>query len=278
MRAETMREWAHAVARTLQAAGHEALFAGGCVRDRLLGRPVSDYDVATAARPEQVEALFEKTVAVGAAFGVIVVVLDGVEIEVATYREDVGIKDGRHPESIRFTDAKSDALRRDFTINGMFEDPDTGEILDFVGGRADLARRVVRAIGDPVARFREDRLRMLRAVRFATVLDFMSTQFSDPVSLQFLLRHEDDQVADPFRGDDLEIFVEIAPVIPPARKKGQSDLARRRPLFVEPVDPESVPPTVCSFDLLRAARCGVQRPLLMQIIGLEKPEGVHRVT
>ncbi|MHC4849334.1 MAG: CCA tRNA nucleotidyltransferase [Planctomycetota bacterium] len=167
-----MRNRAHAVARTLRAAGHEALFAGGCVRDRLLGRPVNDYDIATAARPEQVEALFEKTVAVGAAFGVIVVVLDGVEIEVATFREDVGVKDGRHPESIRFTDAKSDALRRDFTINGMFEDPDTGEILDFVGGRADLARRVVRAIGDPVARFREDRLRMLRAIRFATVLDF----------------------------------------------------------------------------------------------------------
>jgi poly(A) polymerase len=156
----------------LRAAGHEALFAGGCVRDRLLGRPVNDYDVATSARPERVEALFEKTVAVGAAFGVILVVFDGVEVEVATFREDVGIKDGRHPESVRFTDAKSDAQRRDFTINGMFEDPESGAILDYVGGQADLAHRVVRAIGDPAERFREDRLRMLRAIRFATVLDF----------------------------------------------------------------------------------------------------------
>ncbi|MEM8885236.1 MAG: CCA tRNA nucleotidyltransferase [Planctomycetota bacterium] len=167
-----MRETATQVARTLRAAGFEALFAGGCVRDRLLGRPVNDYDVATSATPDEVQAHFAKTVAVGAAFGVVLVVEDGVEVEVATFREDLGYADGRHPEAVRFTDAKEDARRRDFTVNGMFEDPETGEILDFVDGRADLARRCIRAIGDPRARFREDRLRMLRAVRFATVLDF----------------------------------------------------------------------------------------------------------
>jgi len=167
-----MRNEAVAVARALRAAGHEALFAGGCVRDRLLGRPVRDYDVATSATPDEVQALFPKTVAVGAAFGVVLVVESGVEVEVATFREDVGVADGRHPESVRFTDAERDALRRDFTVNGMFEDPETGAVLDHVGGRADLAARVIRAIGDPAERFREDRLRMLRAVRFATVLDF----------------------------------------------------------------------------------------------------------
>jgi len=117
--------------------------------------------------------MFDKTVAVGAAFGVVLVIEQDVHIEVATFREDIGIADGRHPESVRFADAEADAKRRDFTINGMFEDPETGEVLDFVGGREDLARGVVRAIGDPVERFREDRLRMLRAVRFATVLDFI---------------------------------------------------------------------------------------------------------
>lgn len=167
-----MRDQALFVARTLRAAGHEALFAGGSVRDRLLGRPVNDYDVATSARPDAVQALFDRTVAVGAAFGVILVVVDGVEVEVATFREDLGGTDGRHPEAVRFCDAETDARRRDFTVNGMFEDPETGAVLDYVGGRADLGRRLVRAIGDPAERFEEDRLRMLRAVRFATVLDF----------------------------------------------------------------------------------------------------------
>jgi len=163
-----VRDPALAIARRLRAAGHEALFAGGCVRDRLLGRAPKDYDIATSARPEEVSALFEDTVAVGAAFGVVLVE----QVEVATFREDLGIGDGRHPAQVRFADARADARRRDFTVNGMFEDPETGEVLDFVGGRADLAARVVRAIGEPALRFREDRLRLLRAVRFATVLDF----------------------------------------------------------------------------------------------------------
>jgi poly(A) polymerase len=160
------------VARRLRAAGHEALFAGGCVRDRLRGVEPVDYDVATSARPPEVEALFERTVAVGAAFGVVVVVTGGGDVEVATFREDVGVADGRHPASVRFADARADALRRDFTVNGMFEVPETGEVLDFVGGREDLRARRIRAIGDPALRFREDRLRILRAIRFATVLDF----------------------------------------------------------------------------------------------------------
>ena len=166
------RERATRIAGRLREAGHEALFAGGSVRDALLERTPRDYDVATSATPDQVQALFERTVAVGAAFGVIMVVDGDAHVEVATFREDVGVLDGRHPKSVRYVDAKADALRRDFTINGMFEDPETGEILDFVGGRADLEARVVRSIGDPVERFREDRLRILRAVRFATVLDF----------------------------------------------------------------------------------------------------------
>jgi poly(A) polymerase len=166
------REIALEVARRLSAAGHETLFAGGCVRDRLRGKEPKDYDLATSARPAEVEALFGRTVAVGAAFGVILVVEGGGEVEVATFREDLGISDGRHPARVRFADARADALRRDFTVNGMFEVPETGEILDYVGGRRDLEARTVRAIGDPVLRFREDRLRMLRAVRFATVLDF----------------------------------------------------------------------------------------------------------
>jgi poly(A) polymerase len=166
------KDTALAVARRLRAAGHEALFAGGAVRDGLRGVPPKDFDIATSARPEEVQALFGKTLALGAAFGVVLVVEGEEHVEVATFREDVGIADGRHPAQVRFADARADALRRDFTVNGMFEDPESGEVLDFVGGRADLRARVVRAIGDPVLRFREDRLRLLRAVRFATVLDF----------------------------------------------------------------------------------------------------------
>jgi poly(A) polymerase len=168
----TLRETAAGVARKLRDAGHEALFAGGCVRDRLRGEEPKDYDIATAATPEQVLGLFPRTIPVGAAFGVVLVLEHGERFEVATFRDDIGIGDGRHPVEVRFSDARADALRRDFTVNGMFEDPETGEVIDHVGGRADLAARRVRAIGDPALRFREDHLRLLRAVRFATVLDF----------------------------------------------------------------------------------------------------------
>ena len=168
----SQRQLAEHVIRTLRAAGHEALLAGGCVRDLILGRPPKDYDVATSARPEQVVALFPKALTVGAAFGVVVVVEEAVEVEVATFRSDRGYTDGRHPDAVAFTSAREDALRRDFTINGMFLDPETGALTDYVGGQEDLKARVVRAIGDPRLRFGEDHLRLLRAVRFAAELGF----------------------------------------------------------------------------------------------------------
>lgn len=169
---------AESVARSiidrLRAHGHRAVFAGGVVRDRLLGLedPRGDYDVATSARPEDVQRLFSRTAAVGAQFGVILVLDGDVSIEVATFRADDAYVDGRHPVGVRFTTPEEDAARRDFTINGMFLDPASGEVLDFVGGRRDIEARVVRAIGDPRRRFAEDRLRLLRAVRFAARLDF----------------------------------------------------------------------------------------------------------
>ncbi|RMF25269.1 MAG: CCA tRNA nucleotidyltransferase [Deltaproteobacteria bacterium] len=166
------RETAIAIVRRLQEAGHQALLAGGCVRDRLLGIEPADYDIATSARPEQVEALFERTAAVGKAFGIVLVHEGSRQFEVATFRQDGPYRDGRHPESVTFTDARRDAERRDFTINAMFEDPISGEVFDYVGGRRDLEARLIRAVGDPRVRFREDRLRMIRAPRFAARFGF----------------------------------------------------------------------------------------------------------
>ncbi len=176
MTAPTQRDFALAVVRQLRDAGHEALWAGGCVRDQLLGREPKDFDVATSARPDAVRELFgrRRTLAIGASFGVISVL--GAKplaaIEVATFRTDGVYADGRRPESVTFTDAEHDAQRRDFTINGLFFDPLADRVVDYVGGVADLEARVVRAIGDPHRRFTEDKLRMLRAVRFAATLDF----------------------------------------------------------------------------------------------------------
>jgi poly(A) polymerase len=166
------RQLAEEVVRKLRAAGHQALLAGGCVRDLLLGRPPKDYDVATSAAPREVLALFPKALTVGEAFGVVIVIEETSEIEVATFRSDRGYSDGRHPDAVTFTDARQDALRRDFTINGMFLDPETDRVVDYVGGQEDLKARVIRAIGDPHLRFLEDHLRMLRAVRFAAELGF----------------------------------------------------------------------------------------------------------
>jgi poly(A) polymerase len=165
------RAFALDVVRQLRAAGFEALWAGGCVRDFLLGRTPKDYDVATNATPDQVRAVFrrQRTLAIGAAFGVIGIVGRGGAgtIEVATFRSDGGYSDGRHPDSVVFSDARSDAQRRDFTVNGLFYDPVSEQVIDFVGGQADLQCRLLRAIGAPYERFTEDRLRMLRAVRIA---------------------------------------------------------------------------------------------------------------
>ncbi len=160
------------IVRTLRGAGHEAYLVGGCVRDLLRGVAPKDYDVATSATPETVQRVFPKTVPVGAQFGVVLVLQGDASYEVATFRTDEGSADGRHPERVVFSTAKEDARRRDFTINGMFWDPIARRVLDVVGGQADLRRRVIRAIGDPAPRFAEDKLRILRAVRFSAVLGF----------------------------------------------------------------------------------------------------------
>ncbi len=160
------------VVRSLRMAGHEACFAGGCVRDMLLRKVPKDYDVASSARPVEVERIFPRTVAVGKSFGVIVVLHGGAEIQVATFRVDGPYRDGRRPSSVRFSSAEEDARRRDFTVNGLFYDPLRRRVLDFVGGRRDLKAGVLRAIGNPADRFGEDHLRMLRCIRFSAQLGF----------------------------------------------------------------------------------------------------------
>jgi poly(A) polymerase len=160
------------IARRLQQAGHTAYFAGGCVRDELLGLDPHDYDIATSAKPDEVQKLFPHTQAVGAHFGVILVMEHSRAFEVATFRSDHEYIDGRRPEMVTFSTPEEDAARRDFTINGMFHDPVADQFIDFVGGQADLQTKTLRAIGDPVARFREDKLRLLRAVRFAARFDY----------------------------------------------------------------------------------------------------------
>jgi poly(A) polymerase len=167
-----MEKTAREIAARLSARGHIAYFAGGCVRDLLRGEIPKDIDVATDARPEVVQEIFARTYAVGAHFGVIVVLEKDFQFEVATFRSDGAYLDGRRPTEVHFSSPEKDAARRDFTINGMFFDPARDDVIDFVGGRADLEARLIRAIGHPMQRFKEDRLRLLRAVRFATVLQF----------------------------------------------------------------------------------------------------------
>ncbi|MBZ5578821.1 MAG: CCA tRNA nucleotidyltransferase [Acidobacteriia bacterium] len=170
MESETL---ARSIVAALRNSGHKAYLVGGCVRDVLLSRQPKDFDIATDAPPERILALFPGSGCVGAHFGVVLVRNGSDQVEVATFRSDRDYADGRRPTSVHFeTDPREDALRRDFTINGLMMDPETGEVLDFVGGRADLERRLVRAIGDPEARFREDHLRLLRAIRFAARLNF----------------------------------------------------------------------------------------------------------
>src|SRR5437764_2356439 len=170
--AVTMEGTARTIAAKLREQGHIAYFAGGCVRDMVRKLAPKDIDIATDARPEEVQKLFPRTYAVGAHFGVIVVLENEFQFEVATFRADDVYLDGRRPSAVHFSSAEEDARRRDFTINGMFFDPATNTVIDFIGGRADLEAKLVRAIGEPGQRFAEDRLRLLRAVRFATVLDF----------------------------------------------------------------------------------------------------------
>src|SRR5215468_7244346 len=179
---QTEREFALSVVRRLQKAGHQALWAGGCVRDELLGLVPKDYDVATDACPEQVRRLFRRTIAVGMSFGVVEVLgpprgdapandAGPLRVQVATFRSDVSYSDGRHPDEVVFSSPREDAVRRDFTINGMFFDPLENRLIDYVGGQEDLRARILRAIGDPRIRFAEDKLRMLRAVRIAAAFE-----------------------------------------------------------------------------------------------------------
>jgi poly(A) polymerase len=170
--ANAPRELATRIVRRLHDAGCSAFWVGGCVRDFLLGRPPGDYDIATSALPEQIEKLFPHTVAVGRKFGVMVVVEDGLQFQVATFRAEADYRDGRRPETVVFAGARADAERRDFTINGLFYDPLTEKLHDWVGGETDLRAKIIRTIGVPDERFAEDHLRLLRAVRFAAQLDF----------------------------------------------------------------------------------------------------------
>ena len=162
------RELAESICARLREAGYKALFNGGCVRDLILGREPADYDICTDATPERVQQLFPGSLAVGAQFGVIVVFEDSTQVEVATFRSDIGSADGRHPERVEFSSSpEQDVRRRDFTVNGLLMDPRERRILDYVGGQADIKARIIRAIGQPELRFEEDKLRMARGVRFA---------------------------------------------------------------------------------------------------------------
>ena len=165
-------ERARAVVARLAAAGFPSYFAGGAVRDRLRGVPPTDIDIATAASPEQVQALFERTIPVGAAYGVVVVLEDGEPFQVASFRSEGPYADGRRPDWVRFADARADVARRDFTINGLLYDPLADRLIDWVGGEKDLQEKLIRTISDPRQRFGEDKLRLLRAVRFAATLGF----------------------------------------------------------------------------------------------------------
>ncbi|MFA5044023.1 MAG: CCA tRNA nucleotidyltransferase [Kiritimatiellia bacterium] len=180
-----LSDGARAVVRRLTKAGFTALWAGGCVRDLMMGRAPKDFDIATSAVPDQVERLFPGAVTVGKSFGVVRVRIGSLEYEVATFRKDQAYRDGRHPEGVVFTDEQTDALRRDFTVNALFLEPLNGAVRDYAGGQADLAARLIRAVGRPDDRFAEDHLRMLRAVRFASTLDFKL----DPATADAIRRH-----------------------------------------------------------------------------------------
>ena len=167
------RKHADEIVHRLKQSGYEAYFVGGCVRDFILGNESGDYDIVTSALPDQVMALFSNTISIGAKFGVIAVIVQGRPYEVATFRSDDVYEDGRHPSQVHFSSAREDVFRRDFTINGLLMDPETGEITDYVNGRMDIEKKIIRTINDPDSRFNEDFLRMLRAIRFAANLGFV---------------------------------------------------------------------------------------------------------
>lgn len=257
---------ARSVLRTLHDAGHAAYFVGGCVRDRLLGRPVSDWDIATDAEPEAVMALFPKAIPTGLRHGTVTVVVDHLPVEVTTFRVEAEYSDGRRPDAVFFTrELEPDLARRDFTINAIAWDPDQGEIVDPFGGRADLAARVLRAVGDPRERFAEDGLRAMRAIRFASTLDLEidpATWQAIPATLDTFRRVSVERIqvelakilAGPRPGWGMErldaagllaeFLPEVAGLPPEVRARTWSALDRIRPAGEarRPVDPPGVPP------------------------------------
>lgn len=168
----TIKQTAIEIVKTLQKHGYKAFFAGGCVRDMIMGKESEDYDIATSALPEDIMKLFERTIPVGVQFGVVIVVRDGHNFEVATFRTEGSYTDGRHPDYVAFSTPEADVKRRDFTINGLLYDPVKNEILDYVGGQEDISKGIIRTIGNPAERFTEDKLRMIRAARFACRFNF----------------------------------------------------------------------------------------------------------
>jgi poly(A) polymerase len=238
------RSAAGVVAR-LQKAGHRAYFAGGAVRDMILGRPPEDIDVATGARPEEVARLFPRARAVGAAFGVMLVPYRRRWFEVATFRTEGAYSDGRHPDRVEFADERADVRRRDFTCNALLYDPARGKVLDLVGGRADIRARLLRAVGDPARRFAEDHLRMLRAARFAARLDF-AVEKRTAAAIR--------KLAPRIRGVSAErIREELAGMLAPG-----GEVARRSLELV------------AGLGLLKHVLPGMER-----LVGLEQPERFH---
>lgn len=263
----TLLAAATSVVRRLQDAGHVALFAGGCVRDRVMKKRPSDYDVATSAEPREVVALFRRTQQVGAKFGVVLVRIGRHAIEVATFRRDLDYKDGRRPSAVQFTDAREDAIRRDFTINGMFYDPIKREIVDYVDGRADIKKKAIRAIGDAAQRFAEDHLRLLRAIRFAAKLGFeiepatwAAIRANAPkiidISPERIREELDAMLGHPGRAQAFELIVEsgLLPHLWRRAKDVCPSVAMSRDIL-------AALPADASFDLALAAILHTQRPL-----------------
>ena len=290
------RQDAAAVLTALREAGHVAYFAGGCVRDTLLGLPAKDWDVATDAPPQRVRALFPRTQAVGAAFGVILVRQGGSIVEVATFRAEGIYLDGRRPSKVHFTTAEEDARRRDFTINGLFLDPlDHDRIIDYVGGLEDLKARRLRAIGNPAERFREDHLRLLRAVRFAARFDMEIEPATDAAILADapLLKHiSPERIADELRlaltpptratAWQLLLHFRLAVVIfrflPPPDSAGPVPIAEDRSIFLAVAPGESIP-----FGLALAAanldwqwRRAAQPPDVRPLLGRQPIQQIFR--
>src|SRR6266511_630263 len=233
----TMRAIAIRIVRRLQKAGFEAYFVGGCVRDQLLGTEPQDFDIATSARPEEVESLFTRTIPVGRKFGVLLLLEGGGQFQVATFRAEADYHDGRHPRHVTVASAMADARRRDFTVNGLFLDPIQGQLFDWVGGHADLRARVIRTIGDPVERFAEDHLRLLRAVRFAAQLGFTI----EPGTFAALRAN-----AAKIKGVSAErIREELLKLLRPPHAARGLDLLRRSGLLL-PVLPEIAATTDCN--------------------------------